>query len=165
MKLLDQTSLRNRITFGMLLGILLTVWLTTLLASRVLRSEMEAAISAQQLSALALAAKNVDQSLRERIVAIKEVADHLSRSSTPLNQQQRFLEDLVILPQMFNWGIFIADVKGVAQASVPAHLNRTGTDYSGNPAIRAALEQGKLMVTDPMKGKKLDNLWYPSLLP
>ena len=154
MTLLDWKSLQTRIALGMLLAILLTVWLTTLLASRVLRSEMEATISAQQFSAVALVAKNIDQSLSERIAAINELADRLSRAHLPPDQLQRFLEELVVLPGMFNWGIFILDGEGVARASIPVHLNRTGTNYREVPIVRAVFEQGKTIVSDPLIGKK-----------
>ncbi len=153
MKLIDRTSLRTRITLGMLAAVLLTVWLITLIASRVLRSEMKTAISAQQLSAVALVAKNIDESLRERISAINTLADHLSRSKIPFNQYQEVLENLVFLPGMFNWGIFILDAQGVARASVPTDLNRVGTNYHDVPIIQAALEQKRTMVTDPLFGK------------
>jgi diguanylate cyclase (GGDEF)-like protein/PAS domain S-box-containing protein len=153
MKLLDRASLRTRVTLGMLLAVLLTLWLTTLVASRMLRSEMEAAISAQQFSAVSLAAKELDRSLSERIAAVEELADRLSRSGARLDQQQRFLEELMILPRMFNWGVLILDDKGVARASVPATLNRTGTNYRNLPTVWAVFEQGRTMVTDPLVGR------------
>lgn len=152
MKLLDWTSLRTRISLGMLLAVLLTVWLATLLASRVLREKMEAAISAQQFSAVTLIASGVDQSLNERIVAIEELADHLSFSNAPIDQQH-FLESLMVLPRMFNWGILILDAEGVAEASIPEHLRRTGINYRDMPIIQSALEQGQTVVSDPIIGK------------
>jgi diguanylate cyclase (GGDEF)-like protein/PAS domain S-box-containing protein len=153
MKSLDWASLRTRITLGTLLAVLLTLWLTTLVASRMLRSEMESAISAQQFSAVSLAAKEVDSSLTERIGAIEEVAGHLSRSGARFDQHQRFLENLLVLPRLFNWGVVILDANGVARASVPATLNRTGTDYGGSSFFRVAMERRQAMVTDPMIGQ------------
>ena len=153
MKLFDWASLRTRITLGMLLAVLLTLWFITLLTSRMLRSEMEAAISAQQFSAVSLAAKEVDRSLSERIAAIEELAGRWSRSGARFDQQQRFLEDVMILPRMFNWGVMILDADGIARASVPAQLNRAGMDYHDLPIVRTALEQGRTMVTDPLVGR------------
>jgi diguanylate cyclase (GGDEF)-like protein/PAS domain S-box-containing protein len=153
MKLFDWASLRTRITLGMLLAVLVTLWFITLLTSRMLRSEMEAAISAQQFSAVSLAAKEVDRSLSERIAAIEELADRWPRSGARLDQQQRFLEDLMILPRMFNWGVMILDADGIARASVPAQLNRAGMDYHDLPIVRTVLEQGRTMVTDPLVGR------------
>jgi diguanylate cyclase (GGDEF)-like protein/PAS domain S-box-containing protein len=153
MKTLDWASLRTRITLGTLLAVLLTLWLTMLVASRMLRSEMEAAISAQQFSAVSLAAKEVDRSLSERIAAIEEVADRLARSGLRPDQQQHFLEERIILPQMFNWGVLILDAEGVARASIPAKLNRIGTDYRNIPSIMAVFERGQTMVTDPLVGR------------
>ncbi len=152
MKLLDWSSLQTRITLGMLLAILLTVWLATLLASRVLRDEMEASILAQQYSAVTLAAKVVDLSISERIDAIEELADYLARNGASVDKQ-RSLEDLLVLPRMFNWGLMVLDAKIVAQASIPVSLNRTGTDYHEVPVFREAMEQKRTMVTDPLIGK------------
>jgi len=153
MSLFDRASLRTRIIVGMLLAVLLTLWLTTLLASRMLHSEMEAAILAQQFSAVSLAARELDRSLSERIAAIEELADRLARSGTRVDQQQRFLEERMILPRMFNWGVLILDEQGIARASVPARLNRTGTDYRNIPSVWKVFDQGRTMVTDPLIGR------------
>jgi diguanylate cyclase (GGDEF)-like protein/PAS domain S-box-containing protein len=153
MRLLDWASLRTRITLGMLLAVLLTLWLTTLVASGMLRSEMEAAISAQQFSTVSLAAKEIDRSLSERIAAVEELAALLSRPGTRLDQQQRFLEEMIILPRMFNWGVIVLDEEGTARVSVPASLRRAGTNYRNLPTVWAVFEQGRTMVTDPLIGR------------
>lgn len=150
MKRSHWTSLRTRITLSTMVIVVLTLWLTTLLSGHVLRSEMEAAISTQQFSAVALAAKKVDQLLSERIAAIEELAAHLSHSKAPLDQQQLFLEDLMVLPKMFNWGIMILDSQGIAQASLPSHLNRASMNYYHMPSIQGALKHGQTTVSDPM---------------
>nr|WP_319392559.1 ATP-binding protein [uncultured Desulfobacter sp.] len=154
MKLIDWSSLQTRVTLGVLLAIMLTVWLVTLLASRVLRTEMEAAISAQQSSAVSLIAKNIDQSLKERIDAINGLAEHLSRARYPYSRQQNFLEASVVLLDMFNWGVLILDAQGVVRSSVPAYLNRVGMSYREMACIQSVLKEKKAMVTDPLIGKK-----------
>jgi diguanylate cyclase (GGDEF)-like protein/PAS domain S-box-containing protein len=153
MKLFHGTSLRTRITIGMLLAVLLTLWLVTLVASRMLRSEMEAAISAQQFSAVSLAAREVDRSLSERIAAVEEVAGRLRRLEMQPDQLQRFLDERIVFPQLFNWGVMILDADGTARASVPARLNRVGVNYRDLPTVQTALEQGRAMVTDPLVGR------------
>lgn len=147
------SSLRTRIAIGMLLAVLVTLWLTTWIAGYMLRMEMEAAIAAQQFSTVALAAREVDRSLRDRIAAVEEVADRLARDEVPPDRQQRFLEARLILPRMFNWGVVLLDADGLARASIPASLNRTGVNYRDMPTVREALERGETLVTDPLVGK------------
>jgi diguanylate cyclase (GGDEF)-like protein/PAS domain S-box-containing protein len=153
MRLLDWASLRTRITVGMLLAVLGVLWLTTLITVRLLRSEMEAAISAQQFSAVSLAAKEVDRSLQERISALEELAARVSARGMALDQGQQFLEELLVLPGMFNWGVMLLDAQGVARASVPADLNRRGKSYLESPFLRTALAENRVVVTDPLIGQ------------
>jgi diguanylate cyclase (GGDEF)-like protein/PAS domain S-box-containing protein len=153
MKLFDWASLRTRITLGTLLAVLLTLWLTTLVASRMLRSEMEKTISAQQFSTVSLAAREVDRSLSERIVAVERLAEYISHSGDSLERQQSYLDGRIFLPGMFNWGVMVVDTDGVARASIPKELNRTGIDYSYVSTVKLAIERGETMVTDPVIGK------------
>jgi len=148
----NNSSLRTRIALGMLIAVLLTLWLTTLVASRMLRKEMEAAIFAQQYSAVSLAAREVDRSLSDRIAAIEELAGRFSRSGNRIDAQA-FLEDRIFLSRMFNWGVMVLDAEGVARASIPVKLKRTGVSYGDLPPVRDAFARGKTVVTDPLVGK------------
>ena len=95
---------------------------------------MEAAIPAQQFSAVSLAAREVDRSLSERIAAVEEAARPACRvPERELDQQQRFLEDRMILPQMFNWGVMILDAQRHCASQRARTLNRAGTDYRNLP--------------------------------
>jgi diguanylate cyclase (GGDEF)-like protein/PAS domain S-box-containing protein len=149
LKLLKWMSLRTRITIGTLVIIVLALWFALLIAGHQLRVEMEKAISAQQSSAVALAAKKVDQLLKERIAAIEELGDYLTKSKQPLNQQS-FLDELMIVPRMFNWGIILLDSSGVVQASIPSRLHRSGSNYYDLPDVQSALNSGQVTVSDPL---------------
>ncbi len=150
LSLLKWGSLQARITIGTILAIVLALLLALFIARHQLRVEMEATISAQQSSAVALAAKKVDQLLNERIATIKELADYLSKTKQPFNQQ-RFLDDLMVVRNMFNWGIIFLDASGVAQASIPSHLNRVGSNYSNLADVQLALNSDLVVVSDPLQ--------------
>ena len=153
MKPFDWTSLRTRITLGMLLAVIVALWLSTWLMGRMLRQEMEAAISAQQFSAVSLAAKEVDRSLRERIAFMDGLAARIASSGLAIDRSQPYLESQLALPQLFNWGVMILDADGVARASVPASLGRVGRDYGKADFFRAAVKSGRSSVTDPIIGQ------------
>ena len=153
MKTINWTLLRTRITLGMLLAVIVALWLTTWLMGRMLRQEMEAAISAQQLSAVSLAAKEVDRSLSERIAVIEELATRIAGSGMAVRNAQPYLESQLLLPQLFNWGVMIIDAEGVARASVPASLGRVGRDYGRAEFFKAAIKSGRSSVTDPTIGQ------------
>lgn len=154
MKLFDWASLRTRLTLGVLFVMVVTLWVTTLVTSRALRKEMEAAISAQQFSAVSLAAKEVDRSVRERIRAIESLAAIVSSSRLTYEQSQRYLEERLVLPQLFNWGVMILDADGTARASIPVNLNRLGINYRESEFVRRVLAEGKTSVTDPLIGQR-----------
>jgi diguanylate cyclase (GGDEF)-like protein/PAS domain S-box-containing protein len=152
MKTINWTSLRTRITLGMLLAVIVALWLTTWLMGRMLRQEMESAISAQQLSAVSLAAKEVDRSLSERIAVMEELAARISSSGLAVERGQAYLESQLLLPQLFNWGVMLLDAEGVARASMPANLGRVGRDYGKAEFFKAAMRNGRPSVTDPLIG-------------
>jgi diguanylate cyclase (GGDEF)-like protein/PAS domain S-box-containing protein len=153
-RLFHRSSLRTRITFGVLVILVVTLWLVTLLISRNLRTGMESAISAQQFSAVSLAAQDVDRAIRERQKAVELLASQIGRKPLTPEHAQSFLNQRMMTSLFFNWGIVVIDRQGMAIASVPPALERTGTDYSSLSVVQEVLGNGKTLITDPIIGLK-----------
>ncbi len=150
---LSRRSLRTRIILGVLAAVIVVLWMATFSIGQTLRRDMEATISAQQYSVVSLMAQQVDRSLRERLAALEALA----LATTPATigdgaALQGQLEQQVGVMQLFNWGIFVLDGRGVAVASVPAALDRGGVDYHEVPFIREAFAGGVAIVSDPLIG-------------
>ena len=153
-RLFVRSSLRTRISLGMLLTLVIALWLVTLLIGYSLREGMERTISAQQFSAVSLAAQDVDRTLQERMRAVEITATQLGPLIGDVEQVQRFIAGRFFYSLLFNWGVIVLDEKGVAIASVPAELGRTGTDYSDIESVREAFASNGPFVTDPIVGRK-----------
>ena len=148
---LAMRSLQTRITAGMLILVLLVLWTAVFLLGRTLRQDMEKTISAQQFSTVALLAIEIDRSIRERQDMVQRIAEGyrpaLLRNS---NAAQANLERYPVPDSLFNWGIMIVDQRGMAVASVPPNLQRTGVNFHDYPGVREVLSGSGHLITDPL---------------
>jgi diguanylate cyclase (GGDEF)-like protein/PAS domain S-box-containing protein len=159
-------SLRARITLIAITVLVAVLWAAELVASHFLRADVERMLAAQQYSAASFVAADIDRGLRERQRALQAVAQRLAE---PLRLRpagvQGMLEDRVALRGMFNWGLLVVDADGVAIASVPDELGRTGADYGGIEEIRAALADGKARIGNPLLGRSTGKPVLPIISP
>ena len=149
--LFDLRSLQVRITIGVLLLGLFVLWSAYFLLGHTLRRDMETSISRQQFSTVSLIAGELDRSIRERQQIIKTIADgyRLDRlDDSP--EVQASLERHPVPKSIFNWGVIIMDRHGVAVASIPRELKRTGVDFLEYPGVRNALNGAGDVITDPL---------------
>jgi diguanylate cyclase (GGDEF)-like protein/PAS domain S-box-containing protein len=159
-------SLRTRLTVGVLAAVVVSFWGTALLLSYLLRIDMERELLAQQFSTVSLLAQQVDRSLRERQSAVEGIAAAVTPTMmADPGRLQVHLEQRVSIPLLFNWGALIVDTQGIARASLPAHLERTGVDYSEVPAVRRVLDEGVSLITDPMLGKQTGQPVFTIMVP
>jgi signal transduction histidine kinase len=148
-------SLRTRLIVGVLCATVISLWAVTLLVSRYLREDMEAAVSSQQFSTVSLIAAEIDRSVKERINVLHNAAQKFQAGGASKRlQAQDFLETQFVLQPLFNWGVVIADAKGTAIGSVPVELDRLGTHYGDLPFFQKVLETGQTLVSEPMIGRR-----------
>ena len=149
--LINLRSLQVRITLGVLLVSLIVLWSAVLILDRTLRQDMENSILAQQFSTVSLIATEVDRSIRERQQIVEAIADDYQSAvlGDPFSAQA-MLDQYPLPPAIFNWGVIILDQQGVAVASVPRNIQRTGVSFIDYPGIRDILAGGKSLITDPL---------------
>jgi PAS domain S-box-containing protein len=148
-------SLKARITILTLAIFLVSVWSLAFYASRMLRADMQSVLGEQQFSTTTLAAQGVDDELKARINALEQYAKGRigpSMLGNPVALQERLDGSPAILT-MFNGGIFVTGVDGVAIASVPVSSARVGSHYMNREFMGAVIREGRSAVGKPVMDK------------
>ena len=152
-------SLKAGVTF-LTLGILvLSIWALAFYTSRMLQSDMQHQLGEQQFSTAALVAQGLNDELKARVNALEKYAQGRivpSMLGDPPALQER-LEGSPAILSMFNGGIYVTGVDGVAIASVPASSRRVGTSYMERDYIAAAIREGRSSIGKPVMGKLMQS--------
>lgn len=152
---LSWQSLRTRLVAGALFVSVAAIWIVMFVIGKYLRADMEAAISAQQYSTVSLIASEIHRSVTERTDVLTQLAQHLNRpDALDHAKAQTLLESQAGINPLFNWGVVVVDADGLARASVPAALDRTGTAYGGQPYIALLKNADRRVISPPMIGKR-----------
>jgi PAS domain S-box-containing protein len=149
-------SLKTRVTLFTLVIFLISTWVSTLFASRMLRADLEQMLGQQQFSTASLAARQVDEALSSRMKALEQAAE---RSGPMLLAgpvaMQAWLDQNQLLSDQFNFGVLAYRSDGTAIAESPLRAGRVGLNYMDNTTVAAALTQGKSSTSEVQMGKKL----------
>ncbi len=152
---LSWQSLRTRLVAGALCASVASIWIVTLVIDKYLRADMEAAISAQQYSTVALIASEIDRSVSERSDILGKLARRLGDAGAVDGRAaQALLESQSGLEPMFNWGVIVLDAEGVAAASVPGKLDRVGVGYGDSPFFAQLKQSDEPVLTPPLRGRR-----------
>jgi hypothetical protein len=151
-----QRSLKTRVTLFSLLIFALSLWAFAYYASKMLRADMEHLLGDQQRSTVALVAANIDQELKDRLIALEVIAGSFEEKELKSPAMlQRNLERRSILPLLFNGGFFVTDAAGIIIASVPVEAGRIGINHISSDHVAGALGEGKSAIGAVMLGKVL----------
>ena len=159
LRLFQLRSLKTRVTFFTLGILVITIWAMAFYTGHSLQGDMQRQLGDQQYSTTTLVAKGIDEELKSRINALEQYAKGRIVQSMLSNAAalQERLEGSPAILSMFNGGIFVTGVEGVAIASVPVSLGRVGTNYLDRDAIVVALREGKSFIGKPVTGKRLQS--------
>ena len=156
-RLFQWRSLKARVTFFTLGILVISIWAMALYASYVLQGDMQRQLGDQQFSTTTLVAKGINEELESRVNALEQYAKGRvvpSMLSNAVALQER-LEGSPAILSMFNGGIFVTGMDGVAIASVPVSAGRLGTNYMDRDFITLAIQEGKSSIGKPVIGKRL----------
>ena len=67
---------------------------------------------------------------------------------------QAFLEQRILLQNLFSGGIFVTGIDGAATASIPYSAERIGDNYMDRDYISTALKEGKSIIGRPVVRQK-----------
>ena len=122
----------------------------------VLRADLQALLSAQQYATAELLADELDRQVAQRMQALEQVAQlGGSRAMRSDVAAQQLLADLPVFQSLFNGGTFITDTRGVAIASMPLTMPRTGLSYLDRQEVHEVLATGKPAIGAPVLSRTL----------
>lgn len=142
-------SPQTNVTVWALIIFLFSIWSLTGYVNWTLRRDMQPLLSEQQFSIASLIAEDVNDELKERIRALKLIANAIQ--APLLNEPallQTYVDQLPLLELFFNAGIFVIRLDGTAVAEVPSR-NRVGVNFMDRDHIAVALNEGKISVSSP----------------
>lgn len=146
--------LRTRLVVGVLCTSVLGIWLAIFIADRYLRSDMEAEISAQQYSTVALIAAEIKRSIHERSRVLEALAHSFGQQSHLQERQlQANLLNRASLDVLFNWGVIVTDANGTPLADTLHPSERQQANFADLPFFRRLQQQPKTLITPPVRGR------------
>ena len=149
-------SLKTRLTLFTLAIFLAGVWALSFYATRLLKSDMEKLLGEQQFQTVSLVATQIHEELQVRQDWLVQIAQKIDAPmvADPAALQD-YLDQRMVLLQMFNGGVFATGVDGTAIADVPLSTGRIGTNYMDRDFVSVALKEGKTQIGRPVMGKKM----------
>ena len=122
-------SLKKRIILAVMAVVVAGLLVTAFLISRSLRKDMETLLGDQQLANAEIVARSIDQDFRDRLDALRRVAQGLAPTIPDgAVAVQRALEQQPIVQTLFNGGITVYSPDGTAIADVLATTGQPGVD-------------------------------------
>ena len=156
LRFLTPQSLKSRVTLATLVVFVLSTALLGSYASRMLREDMGRELGAQQFATVSLLAAQVDEELKNRVVALQTTAARIdSKMMGSHSALQIYLDQRQHLAALFNAGAFVTGTDGTVIVDVPLSANRLGLNVSERDYLLAALKEGKSSVGQPVLGKSL----------
>ncbi len=145
---------------------LISTWSLVYYINRALFADMQRLVGEQQFATVSLVAGQVNDELRDRIVALEATAARVTSEmlDSPAAMQTR-LEESTVLHGLFNGGIFVTRTDGIAIADIPVSTGRIGVNYLDRESIAGPLRDGKSVVGHPAMGKKLGVLIFSIVAP
>lgn len=147
-------SLRVRITVSSLLVFLAGVWVLQAYIGQMLRADMQRILGEQQFSTVSVLAGQVNQEIDARFKVLESVASAAApHSPGSAAAMQALLAERPGLISLFNRGVFVTGLDGIAIASYPESMGRMGLSFVDRDYIQAALVQGKATVSRAVIGR------------
>jgi PAS domain S-box-containing protein len=159
-------SLKTRVTLFTLAIFVLSIWSLALYASHMLRDDLQALLSEQQLSTASMLGIEINHEMSDRLQALEIMASEI----TPALLQQPFaLQTLLaqrqLLSRLFNDGVACADTSGTVLADFPQVPGRIGSNFRERDYFIGPLQQGLAWVGKPVRSKLTQNPIFVMAVP
>jgi len=158
LRLLHWHSFATRVTAYTLALVLGGMLILALALYLTLRQDFQRQLGEQQFSMVSSIADQVNQNVVHRMDALKNMARRLDPAMlADADRAQAFLDTQATILDLFNAGVYVTRLDGVARASVPLGVPRIGNNYSDRDHVAAALKEGQSTVSSIAIGKALQN--------
>ena len=149
-------SLRTKITLTTLAIFLVSLWVLSFLATRMLHLDMERLLGEQQFVTVTYAAAEVQGKFDDRIKALELIAHAIDASlidnPAALN---KFLDQRFVLHAQFNDGVLAYRMDGTSISASPLSPERIGINFIDQDYLIGALKEGKSTIGRPYLGKTI----------
>ena len=149
-------SLKTKVTLATLTIFMAGIWTLSFYTSRMLREDMQRQLGEQQFATVSMLAAQIDRELEIRLQALRTASDMAAQilRDTP-STLQTFMDQRAALQTLFNGGVVVHDMQGVAIADYPISAGRLGINYGDDSLVIAALKDGRESISKPTVGRKL----------
>ena len=153
---LSRNSLKTRVTSFTLIIFLISIWSLSFYTSRIVHEDMQQVLGEQQASSLKLVATTVNHELRDRLNALETVAAGFNPAllSNPAALQAN-LDQRPIFQELFNGGVFVTGLNGVALAFEPTSVQRRGLGYLDRDYVADVLTSARSTIGQPVMDAQL----------
>lgn len=148
------SSLSGRLIAVSLALSITLLWVLVFFATAAQRREFGEVLFDEQFASVRRLAADLDHRLAERIAMLKWAAAKLPADLSH-KTVDRYLEQLVGLPDVFTAGIVVIGIDGVAIADYPAVSGRRGTYVGDRDYFSNALERAAPYIDKPIVGRTL----------
>jgi diguanylate cyclase (GGDEF)-like protein/PAS domain S-box-containing protein len=156
LKVAPWQSLKTRLTLFTLVIFLVGIWALSFYATRLLKSDMERLLGEQQFQTVSLVASQINEELQVRQDWLVQISQEIDANMVADPAAlQAYLEQRMVLLQMFNGGVFATGADGTAIADVPLANDRIGTNDMDRESVSIPLKEGRTLIGRPSMGKKL----------
>lgn len=147
-------ALKSRISILAVAIFVIGIWSLSLYVSRALGQDLQRLLGEQQFSTTQLVAAEINQELNDRMRGLEAYASQITPQTLHHGAaMQEFLESKRVVQQMFSAGLYTTGMDGTVNASVPAAMGRTGSNFRDREHLIAALDRGQTIVGEPIMGK------------
>ncbi len=113
-------SLKTRVTLFTLLIVVLSLWTLAYFATRVVQESMVQLLNEQQASTAHLVGQKINDELKNRFDALEALSRRLDeRLMNQPSTMQAYLEERLLINQLFNGGFSVTNQEGVVIADIP----------------------------------------------
>ena len=160
-------SIKTRVTLSMLVVFLVGLWALALLTTRILERDITELVTDSQTSVTVQLAAQLDRALSVRIQALEKTAALITAEMMQDTAGlQRFLENRVLLQEMFNVSVLTLDADGISIADAPYNPARIGFNFrTFLDAFAKTLDQNRPFIGDPLIGRFSDEPLIPFSVP
>ncbi len=160
-----QLSLKVRVTVFTLIIFVTGIWSIVFYAQQMLQTDMRHLLGEQQLSTVSLLATEINNELNDRfnaldIVAAQTLLIDIKNDSAALRD---ILERNNLLQQLFNGGVYVMGLEGVAVASFPVSSEKISANDEDDTI--QAWKIGKKIISRPFIDKHLNTPVFVMTVP
>lgn len=150
----DDMSLKNRISIVFVLLMFAGIWGLATRLAYVLESDLKQSLSNQMAGTVDYVARELDSEISLRTEALNDIARAVTADMIGNRAKaQGFMASQISAYRLFPYGLQLLSTQGVIVALHPFQEGRIGNSRSDREYFKEAMESGKTVVGQPVRGR------------